>query len=157
MLTSHDCFWQDKRSIYLSWEEEDALLSNDSTLSNSNADMLAILDRYKKHHLDVCRAHNQMLRLSPFPIVEEYSETEDLFMEQDRLNQKRINEQIRTNSMPEALGQYNNIYGQGLPFELLFFEARQRLDDTVRELARDSKRQEFNAEISPAYDDFNFF
>jgi hypothetical protein len=37
--------------------------------------MLAIRDRYKKHYLDVSRAHNQLL--SPDPLVEEYSETED--------------------------------------------------------------------------------
>ncbi len=71
--------------------------ANDSTLSSSNADILAIRDRYKKHHRDVLRAHDQLL--SPDPLVEEYPETDDYFMEQDRLNQKRINEQIRTYSM----------------------------------------------------------
>ncbi len=70
----------------ISWEEEDALHANDSTLSSSNADMLAIRDRYKKHHRDVRRAHAQLL--SPDPLVEEYPETDDYFIEQDRLNQK---------------------------------------------------------------------
>jgi hypothetical protein len=66
--------------------------------------MLAIRDSYKMYHLDVRRAHNRLL--SPNPLVEEYSETEDFFMEEDWLNQKRINKQIRTYSMPEALGRY---------------------------------------------------
>ncbi len=52
--------------------------------------------------------------------------------------------------MPEALGRYYQIYGQGLPFERLFFEVRKQLDDTVRELARERKRQDFNAELDPA-------
>ena len=37
------------------------------------------------------------------------------------------------------------------------FEARQQFDDTVRELARVHKRQEFLAELDTAYDDLNLF
>ncbi len=132
------------------------MYANDSTLSNSNADMRCIWDRFTAYHRDIYLTHNQMLL--PDPLVEEYSETDDYFMEQDLLIQKRVNEQIRTYSVPGPFGRYYSIYCQGLPFECLFFDARQQLDYTVRELACERKKQEFIAELDPAaYDDFNIF
>ncbi len=49
--------------------------------------MLAILDSYKKHQCYIYLAHNQLLQ--PYPLVEEYSETDEFFMEQKGLNQKK--------------------------------------------------------------------
>ena len=50
-----------------------------------------------------------------------------------------------------------SIYGAGAPFERLFFETRQQLDDTTRQLAYERKEREFEKALDPRYDDYNFF
>ncbi len=49
------------------------------------------------------------------------------------------------------------INSAGAPLERLFFEARQQLDDAIRQLGHEEKERQFEKALGPPYDDYNFF
>ena len=55
-----------------------------------------------------------------------------------------------------ALEGYYNIYGAGAPFERLFFEAREQLKHAVERLGYERAEREYEKEMDPRFDDFNF-
>ena len=82
---------------------------------------------------------------------------DDFFLLTDRENASRINRQRSSYQVGGALNGVYRIYGAGAPFERLFFETRQQLDDTTRQLAYERKEREFEKALDPRYDDYNFF
>ena len=60
---------------------------------------------------------------------------DDFFLLTDRENANRINRQRSSYNVGGILNDVYCIYGAGAPVERLFFETRQQLDVTIRELA----------------------
>ena len=75
----------------------------------------------------------------------------------DRENASRINRQRSSYHVGGALNDVYRIYGAGAPFERLFFETRQQLDATIRELAYERKERDFEKALDPRYHDYNFY
>ncbi len=55
-----------------------------------------------------------------------------------------------------ALQDYDNIYGVGALFKRLFFEAREQLRHAVERLGYERAEREYDHEMDPRFDDFNF-
>jgi hypothetical protein len=80
----------------------------------------------------------------------------NLYKDEDRRNQTRIDEQHTSHFMEGA--SWNNEYhipGAGAPFERLFFQARDALDKVTDELAFERKDRAYEREYRDEWEDFD--
>ena len=82
---------------------------------------------------------------------------DDFFLLTDKENASRINRERSSYNVGGILNDVYRIYGAGAPFKRLFFETRQQLDVTIRELAYERKEREFEKASDPRCDDYNVF
>lgn len=104
--------------------------------------MRAVCEHYMLHRDEIERASG---------------EYDDFFLLADRENASRINRQRSSYHVGGVLKDVYRIYGAGAPFERLFFETRQQLDATIRELAYERKERDFEKALDPRYHDYNFY
>ena len=121
--------------------EWDALHEAAPILDDESPAMRAVCEHYMRHRDEIERA----------------SGGDDFFLSTDRENASKIDGQFSSYNVGGVLHRVNSIYGAGAPFERLFFETRQQLDDTTRQLAYERKEREFEKALDPRYDDYNFF
>jgi hypothetical protein len=77
------------------------------------------------------------------------------FVDHDREKIIQINRQINLHHVPGALFTHYVIYGEGAPFERLFFQARDQLMEAIKLLANERAQRAYEKEFDE-YDDFNF-
>ena len=82
---------------------------------------------------------------------------DDFAFPTDRENASRINRQRSSYHVGGVLNDVYRTYCAGAPFGQLFFETRQQLDVTMRELAYERKERDFEKASDPRYDDYNFY
>jgi hypothetical protein len=122
--------------------EWDALLKAAPILDDESPDMRDVCEHYMRHRDEIVRA----------------SGGDDFFLPTDRENASKIDGQFNSYNVGGVLHGVYTIYGAGAPFERLFFETRQQLDATTRQLAYERKEREFEKKaLDPRYDDYNFF
>ena len=121
--------------------EWDALHEAFPILDDESPAMRAVCEHYMRHRDEIERA----------------SGGGDFFLSTDRENASKIDGQFSSYNVGGVLHRVYSIYGAGAPFERLFFETRQQLDDTTRQLAYERKEREFEKALDPRYDDYNFF
>ena len=94
-------------------------------------------------------------QLEPLLSVPEPLEIEDpYFIDQDRENIIKINKQLSVHHLPGTLFGHYTIYGQGAPFERLFFQARDQLRQATKIIADECALRAY--ETYAEFDDFNF-
>ena len=76
----------------------------------------------------------------PEPLEDQY------LVEDDRENTTKINKQISVHHVPGALFGHYCIYGEGAPFERLFFQARDQLVEATKTLANERAQREYEEE-----------
>ena len=131
----------------------DRLEKQFSVCDDSAAAMHAIAERYKEHRpvLEQCyySQHEPLLSVpEPLEIEDPY------FIDQDRENIIKINKQLSVHHLPGALFGHYTIYGQGAPFERLFFQARDQLRQATKTIADERALRAY--ETYAEFDDFNF-
>ena len=99
--------------------EWDALHEAAPILDDESPDMRAVCEHYMRHRDEIERA----------------SGGDDFFLSTDRENASKIDGRCSSYYVGGVLHRVYSIYGAGAPFERLFFETRQQLDDTTRQLA----------------------
>lgn len=118
----------------------------------SSPELQAIAQRYNQHRafLEQCYySQDEPLLPVPEPVtIDQY------FVDHDRENTIKINKQISVHHLPGALFGHYCIYGEGAPFERLFFKARDQLIEATKTLA--NERAERAYEKDDEFDDFNF-
>ena len=122
--------------------EWDAVYAAAPILDDEGPSMRAVCEHYMLHRDEIERASGGY---------------DDFFLLTDRENASRINRQRSSYQVGGALNGVYRIYGAGAPFERLFFETRQQLDVTIRELAYERREREFEKASDPRYDDYNFY
>ena len=122
--------------------EWDALYAAAPILDDEGPSMRAVCEHYMLHSDEIERASGGY---------------DDFFLLTDRENASRINRQRSSYQVGGVLNDVYRIYGAGAPFERLFFETRQQLDVTIRELAYERKEREFEKALDPRFDDYNFY
>ena len=125
--------------------------------------MRAVCKRYMEHRDDLEMARDAILNKLPLPseyedplLDPDFDEVDSYFLEEDRKNAMRIKKQRDAYYVDGALEGYYNIYGAGAPFERLFFEAREQLRHAVERLGYERAEREYEKEMDPRFDDFNF-
>jgi hypothetical protein len=131
----------------------DRLEKQFSVCDDSAPDMQAIADRYNKHMpvLEQCyySQHEPLLSVpEPVDIEDPY------FIDHDRENIIKINKQLSVHQLPGALFGNYTIYGEGAPFERLFFQARDQLRQATKTIADERALRAY--ETYAEFDDFNF-
>ena len=116
-----------------------------------------------EHRDDLEMAHDAILNTLPLPseyedplLDPDFDEVDSYFLEEDRKNAMRIKKQRDAYYVHGALDGYYTIYGAGAPFERLFFEAREQLRHAVERLGYERAEREYEKEMDPRFDDFNF-
>ena len=122
--------------------EWDALYAAAPILDDEGPSMQAVCEHYMLHRNAIERASGA---------------DDDFFLLTDRENASRINRERSSYNVGGILNDVYRIYGAEAPFKRLFFETRQQLDDTIRELAYERKDREFEKASDPRYYDYNFF
>ncbi len=116
-----------------------------------------ILDDFSPDMLEVCQLYKKRYPNGPqlFTGSPVFRYAEPDFEFQDSFHDMELCSQQRRNSVLSAQEGSYQVEGLGLPFELLYFEARDQLRKTADALMRERAEREYERDLL-VVDDFNF-